>query len=91
MYKTIQKDQRGGTAMYLYKRKVQYYETNKMEVTHHVNYVKWMEEARTALLEDIDFPFQYVKSTGILSPVIGISVDCKKASTFGGEIIIEMP
>ena len=28
-----------------YIRKVQYHETDKMGITHHSNYVKWMEEA----------------------------------------------
>lgn len=27
---------------------VQYYETNKMGITHHSNYIRWMEEARIA-------------------------------------------
>lgn len=76
--------------MYLYKRKVQYYETDKMGITHHANYVKWMEEVRTALLENIGIPFQCVESTGILSPVVGLSIDYKKPSTFGDEIIIEI-
>ena len=30
---------------------VQYYETDKMGVTHHSNYIRWMEEARVALLD----------------------------------------
>ena len=25
---------------------VQYYETDKMGITHHSNYIRWMEEAR---------------------------------------------
>jgi len=29
-----------------YIRKVQYYETDMMGVTHHANYIHWMEEAR---------------------------------------------
>lgn len=64
--------------MHLYKRKVQHYETDKMGITHHANYVKWMKDARTALLEDIGLQFQYVEITGILSPVIGLSINYKK-------------
>ena len=33
-------------AMKDYIHKVHYYETDKMGVTHHSNYVRWMEEAR---------------------------------------------
>lgn len=29
-----------------YTHQVHYYETDKMGVTHHANYIKWMEEAR---------------------------------------------
>ena len=30
----------------MYTHLVQYYETDKMGVTHHSNYIRWMEEAR---------------------------------------------
>ena len=30
---------------------VQYYETDQMGVTHHSNYIRWFEEARTKLAE----------------------------------------
>ena len=35
------------------KRKVQYYETDMMGVTHHANYLRWMEEARIDFLDQI--------------------------------------
>ena len=31
--------------MYSYKHKVKYYETDKMGITHHSNYIRFMEEA----------------------------------------------
>lgn len=34
-----------------YVRKINYYETDKMGITHHSNYVRFMEEARTDFLE----------------------------------------
>lgn len=37
--------------MNAYFHKVQYYETDRMGVTHHSNYIRWMEEARVDLLE----------------------------------------
>jgi acyl-CoA thioester hydrolase len=36
-----------------YSHKVQYYETDKMGITHHSNYVRWMEEARIYFLDKI--------------------------------------
>ena len=32
---------------------VQYYETDKMGITHHSNYIRWMEEARVDFLSQI--------------------------------------
>ena len=39
----------------MYTHKVQYYETDKMGITHHSNYIRWMEEARVDMLEKINF------------------------------------
>lgn len=75
--------------MYHYNRKVQYYETDKMGISHHANYVKWMEEARVSYLESVGLPFQEIEKRGIASPVVGISVDYKHPSTFGDNISIE--
>lgn len=76
--------------MYHYNRRVQYYETDKMGISHHANYVKWMEEARVSYLESVGLPFQEIEKRGIVSPVIGISVDYKNPSTFGDDISIEI-
>ena len=40
-----------------YIRKVQYHETDKMGITHHSNYIRWMEEARVNYLEQIGWPY----------------------------------
>ena len=34
----------------MYRHIVQYYETDKMGITHHSNYIRWMEEARIDFL-----------------------------------------
>ena len=36
-----------------YRHKVQYYETDQMGIVHHSNYIRWFEEARTDLLEQM--------------------------------------
>lgn len=76
--------------MFQYCRKVQYHETDKMGITHHANYIKWMEEARIAFLDSISLPFQFVEERGITSPVAGLSIDYINPSTFGDEIRIEV-
>jgi len=73
-----------------YIHKVNYYETDKMGITHHSNYIKWMEEARINFLDQIGFQYSKLENNGIFSPVIGIECDYKKTTTFDDEIIINV-
>ena len=55
-----------------YIHRVHYYETDKMGIVHHSNYIRWMEEARVAYLDQIGAGFAEMEARGILSPVIGV-------------------
>ena len=72
-----------------YIRKVQYYETDMMGVTHHANYIHWMEEARIDFMEQLGFPYEAMEAKGVFSPVKAISCEYKHACTFGDEIFIQ--
>ncbi len=72
-----------------YIHKVQYYETDKMGITHHSNYIRWMEEARVAFLDSIGYGFDKIEEEGIMSPVIKIDCEYKETTTFKDEICIE--
>ncbi len=61
--------------MEAYIHKVHYYETDKMGIVHHSNYIRWMEEARVACLEEVGAGFAGMEARGVLSPVI--AVDCR--------------
>ena len=73
-----------------YIHKVNYYETDKMGITHHSNYIRWMEEARVYFLENIGFGYDKLEEDGIISPVIGINCEYKESTTFYDEISIEV-
>ncbi len=73
-----------------YVHKVQYYETDKMSITHHSNYVRWMEEARVDFLSKIGWDFDKLEETGIASPVVSIEVHYKGVTTFPEEVTIEV-
>ena len=64
--------------MKAYCHKVQYYETDKMGITHHSNYIRWMEEARIDFLSQIGFSYAKLEEMGVISPVL----------TFGNEIFV---
>lgn len=76
--------------MFTYTRKAQYYETDKMGIIHHSNYVKWMEEARIAYMESLGYGFDKVESLGVLSPVAGISVSYKNPVRFNDTVQISI-
>lgn len=75
--------------MEVYKHKVCYYETDKMGITHHSNYVRWMEEARVDFLEKIGFGYDKLEEMGIMSPVIGIECEYKESTRFNDDVLIE--
>lgn len=73
-----------------YVHKVQYYETDKMGITHHSNYIRWMEEARVDFFEKIGYKFEKIEEKGIISPVIGVNCNYKKSTRFGDYVDIEV-
>ena len=74
--------------MFEYKRKVPYHETDKMGITHHANYIKWMEEARIAFLDEINLPFRTMEEQGIASAVLDLSISYKRSTTFGDTVLV---
>ena len=69
-----------------YLHRVQYYETDKMGVTHHANYIRWMEEARIDFMDHLGFPYREMEAMGILSPVTKVFCEYKRPSTFGDTV-----
>lgn len=68
--------------MKTYQHQVQYYETDKMQFTHHSNYIRFMEEARVDFLNQIGYGYDQMEKAGIISPVIQVTCDYKKSTTF---------
>lgn len=73
-----------------YIRKVHYHETDKMGVTHHTNYIKWMEEARIDFLDRIGWSYARLEREGILSPVIGVDCRYQHSTTFDDTVRIQV-
>lgn len=74
----------------MYKHKVHYYETDKQGVTHHSNYIRIMEEARVDLMEQMGFGYERMEEAGVFSPVIGVTCDYKRPTTFADTIDVEV-
>jgi acyl-CoA thioester hydrolase len=71
---------------YVYHRKINYYETDKMGVVHHSNYIRFMEEARIAFLEVNDMSYAEFEERGLISPVTAVECAYKFPAVFGDEI-----
>lgn len=74
----------------MYKHVVQYYETDRMGITHHSNYIRWMEEARVDFLAKLGYGFDRLEEEGIISPVVSVNCEYKKTTTFPDEIYIDV-
>lgn len=73
-----------------YEHKVQYYETDKMGVVHHSNYIRWFEEARVDFLDQVDMGYEKMEAEGVICPVI--SVECRyQGMTRFGEVVQIFP
>ena len=73
-----------------FERKINYYETDKMGVVHHSNYIRFLEEARCEWLTKIEMPFSLLEENGITIPVLGVNCEYKYHVTFEDTILIKV-
>ena len=66
-----------------------YYETDKMGIVHHSNYIRWFKEARVDLIEQAGLPFQYVEAEGLMTPVLSAECEYKLPFKFGDVFIVK--
>ncbi len=74
----------------VFERKINYYETDRMGIVHHSNYIRFMEEARCYLLAKGNMPYSAFEENGIMIPVLGVNCDFKHHVTFDDTILIKL-
>ena len=74
---------------FIYERKINYYETDRMGIVHHSNYIRFLEEARCAMLCKVGMPYSSFEENGILIPVLGVNCSFKNHVTFNDIILIK--
>lgn len=72
----------------IYQHKVQYYETDRMGITHHSNYIRFMEEARTEWMESMGMSYDTFEKLGLSSPMLSVNCNYKKSTTYSDVIDI---
>ena len=73
-----------------YCRKTFFYETDQMGIIHHSNYIRWFEETRIDVLEQIDFGYEKVNKYGIDFAVLDVYCEYKSMVRFGDIVNIHL-
>lgn len=73
-----------------YTHKVQYYETDKMSIVHHSNYIRFFEEARTYWLDALGYGFDRMEAEGISSPVTAVTCNFRHTCGYCDVLQVEM-
>lgn len=73
---------------FVYKRKINYYETDKMGIVHHSNYIRFLEECRCIWLEELGMPMAEFEKQGVTIPTLEVNCKYKHHVTAGDVIVI---
>jgi len=66
--------------------KAQFYDLDPMQIVWHGNYVRFLEQARCALLDKIEFGYREMAETGYLWPVVDLRIKYVRPIRFGQEV-----
>ncbi len=72
----------------IFKRQINYYETDKMQVVHHSNYIRFLEECRMDFLKQAGLDYDKLERSGIMIPVLSVSCNYRTPARFGETICI---
>ena len=67
---------------------IRYAETDMMGIVYHANYLLYFEDARTAFLEAVGYPYKKIEEAGYLSPVVGFAVDYGEPLRYGDVAVV---
>ncbi len=69
-------------------RKANYYETDRMAIIHHSNYIRWFEEARVDFMEQMGYGYEKANAAGIDFAVLGVECEYLSMVRFGEKVLI---
>lgn len=73
---------------FTYNREINYYETDKMGIVHHSNYIRFLEEARCKWLKEMGIPMEKLEELGYTIPTLEVNCQYKNHVTSGDLISI---
>ncbi|OZU87570.1 thioesterase [Virgibacillus indicus] len=69
-------------AWHQHNMRVQYKDTDRMDVVHHGNYITWFEVGRTEWMRHYGIAYNKMEELGLLLPVVDVNVNYKKSAQF---------
>ena len=69
--------------------KAQFYDLDPMQVVWHGNYVRFLEQARCALLDKIGFNYAEMSQSGYIWPIVDMRIKYVRPIRFAQEVEIE--
>lgn len=75
---------------FTFERKINYYETDRMGVVHHSNYIRYLEEARCNWMEEMQLPMSLLEERDLTIPVLAVNCTYKYHVTFEDTILIKV-
>lgn len=73
-----------------YEHHAAYYETDQMGCVHHSNFIRWMEEARIDMMEQMGCGYRAMEEAGIMSPVLEAGCRYRTMVHFDDRILIRV-
>lgn len=73
-----------------YRHSAQYYETDRMGIIHHSNFIRWMEEARIDFLRQQGIRYGDLEASGLISPVFEVKCQYKRMVRFEDIVAVEV-
>jgi acyl-CoA thioester hydrolase len=74
----------------IYRRKVNFYETDAQGVVHHSNYFRYFEEARGYLLEELGYPYHKMHNEGLYVVLVEGNIRIKRPIVYQDTFDIEI-
>ena len=72
-----------------HRMRVRYAETDQMGRVHHANYLLYLEEARTTMMEDLGWPYAELERSGLGLVVRNVDLRYRAAAFYADPLVIE--
>ncbi|MBR1930085.1 MAG: acyl-CoA thioesterase [Lachnospiraceae bacterium] len=72
-----------------YEHHTKYYETDQMGTIHQTNYIKWLEDARMDIMEQMGLGYKQMEGLQIMCPLLSVSINYVGAFRFDETVVIE--